>query len=117
MCPATATLAPGASITCTATYTITQADIDSGRVTNIASAHGSFGGNPVNSTTDTKTVNATQNPAHTTVKTETSTGPYAVGDTITYNIVVTNTGNITLMGVIVTDNSATVGICTPAQPS
>ncbi|MGD2057417.1 MAG: hypothetical protein PVI04_01700, partial [Anaerolineales bacterium] len=32
-CPATVSLAPGAAITCTASYTITQADLDSGSVT------------------------------------------------------------------------------------
>ena len=42
-CPASPTsLAPAASITCTATYTVTQADIDAGSVTNVASASGSF---------------------------------------------------------------------------
>src|SRR5581483_12098132 len=34
-CPAT-TLAPGAQMTCTATYTLTQQDIDNGSVTNTA---------------------------------------------------------------------------------
>ncbi|PWH81402.1 hypothetical protein DIS18_14835 [Algibacter marinivivus] len=35
---ATTTLAPGESMTCTATYTITQADIDNGSVVNVATA-------------------------------------------------------------------------------
>jgi len=40
-----------------------------------------------------------------------------VGNTIIYGIVVTNTGNVTLTGVTVSDNNAVLGTCTPAQPS
>ena len=38
-CPLT-TLAPAASTTCTATYTLTQADVDTGAVNNTATATG-----------------------------------------------------------------------------
>ena len=116
-CPATATLAPGASITCTASYTVTQADLNAGSVTNTATASGSFGGNPVTSAPDSETATATQSPALIVTKTETSTGPYGVGDTITYDIDVDNTGNVILTGVTVADPDTTVGACTPVQPS
>ena len=114
-CPATATLAPGASITCTATYTITQADLDAGSVTNIASAHGTFGGNPVTSPTDTETVGATLTPAIQLLKTGTldlsvvpPAGVANPGDTIIYTFTVTNTGNVTLFNITLTDPLITV---------
>ncbi|MCS5491213.1 DUF7507 domain-containing protein, partial [Algoriphagus limi] len=88
-------LAPGASVTATGTYTITQADLDAGFVTNIASASG----NGVTSNEDTETVNATQSPALTLDKQVVSGDPYAsVGDQVVYDYVITNSGNVTLAG-------------------
>ena len=70
-CPATPTsLAPGASITCTASYTITQADLDAGTVTNVGTAASN---GTVTSPTDTETVTAVQTPSLSIVKTATPT--------------------------------------------
>ena len=104
-CPATATLAPGASITCTASYQITQADLDAGSVTNVASASGGGATSP----TDTETVTAVQAPALLLVKTATPQTYSAVGDVISYSYLVTNSGNVTLAGPFtVDDDKATV---------
>ncbi len=105
-CPVTATLAPGASITCTATYTVTQADLDAGSVTNTATGSGFFGATTVTSNTDSVTITATQTPALTIDKTITGGDPYdSTGDTITYQYVVTNTGNVTISSVSVSDDN------------
>ena len=55
-CPATDSLDPGDSITCTATYTVTTDDVNAGSVTNQATAAAANGGDPVTSTEDTVTV-------------------------------------------------------------
>src|SRR5690606_30188072 len=44
-----------------------------------------------------------QEPGLEITKTVTSTGPYAEGDTISYQFVVTNTGDVVLTGVAVVD--------------
>ena len=107
-CPATPTLAPGASITCTSSYTITQADINSGSVTNIASATNGA----VTSPTDTETVTAVQAPALTIVKSASPSTYSAVGAVISYSYLVTNSGNVTLSGPFsVSDNKTTNESC------
>jgi uncharacterized repeat protein (TIGR01451 family) len=97
-------LKPGDSVTCTATYVITQDDLDAGHVTNAATAHS----NGTDSNTDTATVTADQSPALSLEKTA-SPASYIIGTDIHYSYLVTNSGNVTLAGpVTVSDNKATV---------
>ena len=70
-CPALSTvgnldgfLDPGESVTCSASHSITQADLDSGSVTNVAQAHAGA----TNSNEDYETVTAVQSPALTLAK-------------------------------------------------
>ncbi|MBW8012408.1 MAG: sortase, partial [Chloroflexi bacterium] len=109
-CPDTSGgLAPGASITCTASYTVTQADLDAGSVVNIASASDD---DVTTSPTDTETATATQSPALTLVKSITANATYStVGQVIAYEFLVTNTGNITLFNITVSDDQATDESC------
>ena len=100
------TLAVGASETCTATYTTTQADVDNGSINNTGTASGTGGGQTVTAKSSA-TVDAAQSPTIGLVKTATAPGPdntyNAVGQTIDYAYKVTNTGNVDLTAVGVTD--------------
>ena len=89
-------LAPNDTITCTATYLVTQVDIDAGGVTNTASADTTFGGSPVASPTVSKTVPAIKTPNMTVNKVATSVAFINPGDAVTYKYTITNTGNTTL---------------------
>jgi uncharacterized repeat protein (TIGR01451 family) len=99
-CPMTpAGLAPGGTLTCTASSTVTQADLDAGKVVNTATAHGKYGSTDVTSNSDSETVDMTQTPALTLTKTITAGNPYkAASDSISYQYELTNNGNITLDG-------------------
>ncbi|MBT1633280.1 beta strand repeat-containing protein [Curtobacterium flaccumfaciens] len=104
-CPAAAaSIEPGASVTCTATYVVTQADVDAGTLTNTATATGTTpDGDPVPADPSTVTVPADQTPALTVTKTADPGTVSKAGQTVTYSFVVTNTGNVTLHDVGVTD--------------
>ncbi|MNS06832.1 Large cysteine-rich periplasmic protein omcB precursor [compost metagenome] len=124
-----ASLAPQASdsTTFTATYTITQADIELGAVYNLALAEGTDpNGNPIDDEsqdpspvgTDDPLYEPTcpdctvtileQNPGIALIKTaifndENNNGIAEAGETITYNFTVTNTGNVSLSDVTIND--------------
>src|SRR3954451_10138850 len=109
-CPATVSVAPGASISCTATYAVTQADLDVGSVTNVASATDGI----VTSLPDTLTITATQSPALTIAKTSPDTTYAAVGDVLHYSYLITNTGNVTLTGPFTVSDDKTTVTCPAA---
>ncbi|MFE7198068.1 DUF7507 domain-containing protein [Microbacterium oxydans] len=106
VCPTT-TLAAGASTTCTASYTLTQADIDRGSLSNTATATGTPPGilTPPVSPPSTVTVPAAAAPAITLVKSANTTEITSAGQAITYSFLVTNTGNVTLSNVSVAETA------------
>ncbi len=98
------TLAPGESGTASATYTITQSDINAGQVLNTATVTGEDpGGNTVEDQDDATVEGPKQSPAINLVKTASPQTYSKVGDKITYTFTVTNTGNVTLTNVVIDD--------------
>lgn len=87
------TTSPDNTTRCTATYRITQADIDAGSVHNTATATG-------------------ENPLAQPVTSNTSSfnGP---GKSIPYTYAVTNTGNVTVLNLHIVDDKLTTGISCP----
>ncbi|MBW6481056.1 MAG: DUF11 domain-containing protein, partial [Bacteroidales bacterium] len=104
-----AMLAPGASQTFNESYTITQADVDAGSVTNTASAEGEDTNGDLVSDNDSATVTAIQNPEITVTKTADPSTYDAADDIITYTITLTNDGNVTVYNPAVSDPQATTG--------
>ena len=102
-CPVT-TLAAGASMTCTATYAVTQADIDNGVINDSATATGTPASGPaVTSAPSIASVNAPPAPSITLVKAASVSSFTSAGTPVTYSYTVTNTGNVTLDPVTVSD--------------
>lgn len=102
VCPAeAASLAPAAVITCTATYTVVQADVDAGSITNTATATGTPPGTtpPPVSPPSGVTVPTPNAPAMTLLKTASTNKATTVGQVLTYSFFLTNTGNVTLTNV------------------
>ena len=102
-----ASMAPGQTVTVKAAYAIKQADIDNQGATNTATVTTDAG------STDTATATipvAAKAPGLSVVKTVSNKGTsgivpdsFKVGDPVQFSIAVTNTGNATLLGVVVED--------------
>ena len=104
-------MAPGESITCSATHVVTQADLDAGSVVNVATGDSE----QTPDVTDTVSVPAAQTPGLLVEKSATESSFAAVGEVIHYEYLVTNTGNMTLTGVTLGDDQEPV-TCVPAVP-
>ncbi|MDO5700107.1 MAG: hypothetical protein Q4P36_01365, partial [Bowdeniella nasicola] len=111
-----AVLAPGEKLTCSATYTVTQADVDSGGVSNEAKANGDGPDGPVPEATDDETVNANQAAGLSLTKSVATddaggqrirdvngNGITDLGDTVVYDFAVENTGNVTVEDLAISD--------------
>ena len=109
-----AMLAPGESQVLTAVYELTQADLDAGHVENTATVEGEApDGTTVTDISGTDAANddptivaLTDTPGIALVKTADTSGisvPALAGDRVTYNLTVTNTGNVTLTDIAVAD--------------
>ena len=106
-------LAPSDIITFTSTYTVTQADVDSGNpITNIATvtgtpATGAFGPNPITAgesvTVETAAPSLEIDKPAPSNADEDGNSSVSIGDTLTYTITATNTGNTTQNNVTVSD--------------
>jgi gliding motility-associated-like protein/uncharacterized repeat protein (TIGR01451 family) len=98
-------LSPGASVVFTATYVVTQQDIDNlETITNLATASAEYDGNSVEATDD-ETINLLmQDPLLTLDKTASPSSFEAVGDLITYTIVVRNTSDVDITEITVEDS-------------
>lgn len=95
-CPST-TLPVGGELECTASYTVTAADLIAGTVDNTAAAHGlppGTGAIPVTSATSTVELPSPAAPALEATKVATPQVVHAAGDTVHFAVTVANTGNI-----------------------
>ncbi|KAB1141491.1 LPXTG cell wall anchor domain-containing protein [Micromonospora sp. AMSO12t] len=120
-CQATS-LAPGASTTCTGTYTVTKADVANGKIVNIAQATGLFGEQLVPSNNATFTVTTQEAQASLSIDKKARVesdcrdkcekdGFAAKGDKIFYTYRVANTGTVTITNVAVIDPTAGPVVC------
>lgn len=109
LAPASVDLAAGESATFTASYTLTQADVDAGGVVNTATATGTDEyGDEIVSDPSSVDVDVPAAPALEAVKTAelgdaNGNGAADAGETIAYSVAVRNAGNVTLTGVTVDD--------------
>ena len=101
------TFAPGEVAIFTARYAVTQVDINAGQVDNPAMATGlPPSGGPVAHEDHVIVTGPDAEPGLTLMKSDPQ-GNLALGETLTYVVTATNTGNVTLVGVVIVDTMIT----------
>ena len=113
-------LAAGETATARVSYTVTQSDIDRGRVTNIAQASGTgVGGSTVTSGRSSATTSIETSDSLTATKavdkTEIPPSSAVPGTELTYTFTVRNTGTRTLKSVSIADSIGSIGKITTAK--
>lgn len=117
------TLASGAKLTCYATYTVQQGDVDAGRMTNTARATGTPAVGPAVTDTDDETIPAVWKASllldkSASVEDVDGDGVTGLGDHIQYTFEVTNTGSVTLTNIAIADDLlAQAGITVTCAPT
>ena len=112
------TVAPGGTCVLTVTYVVTQADVDAGEIVNTGTADS----DETPPTEDPNTEPVPQNPALAVDKAltgnadEDASGTVSLDDTLEYTITATNTGDVTLNNVAVSDDLTGVNPCLSVAP-
>ncbi|QOC23909.1 DUF11 domain-containing protein [Wenzhouxiangella sp. AB-CW3] len=111
-----ATLQPGDTLICDATYSVSQEDIDNGEFINLASVTGTApDDSEVGDQDDATAPGPVAGPSLVVLKQANTGGPIALDDVIEYTITVTNNGNVTLTEVEVEDSLIDIE-CSPETP-
>ncbi|MCS5491997.1 DUF7507 domain-containing protein, partial [Algoriphagus limi] len=97
------TLAPGESVVLTTEYVVTQEDLDKGEIINVATVKATTPDDTEVEDEDSESVIAEQNASIEIVKTADREDIQGIGEEVVYTLTVTNTGNVTLTDVTVTD--------------
>ncbi len=119
---ANTTLTPGQTTTGNYTTTLTQAVLNAGVLTNIADVTGKPPTGPNVTDRDTQTVNPAGTPAITLVKTAGAIVDFnndniqSAGDKVTYTYTATNTGNVDLFNVSLSDDNGTPSLVSDDFP-
>ena len=108
-----ASMAPSATVSCDVTYSVKQADVDAGSVTNTATGTGTTPKGGTVTDVDHNTVVVGTAPSLDVNKTLKSGTPTKAGDPVVWTVTVKNTGNVTLSNVTVTDALSGATIVTP----
>jgi LPXTG-site transpeptidase (sortase) family protein len=109
-----ASVVPGGTCGLSGSYTVTQGDVDAGQFVNTATGDSTETGPD----TDQVTTLIGQSPALGITKNSPTASVSTPGEVVSYDYVVTNTGNVTLTNVSLADNNTDAApACAPSQPA